>query len=121
MRKWCTVMFIALAAASGSSVGRTFYAPIGTAAAIAAAPAEAPRAAIARVQFGLGTVTVPVGTTVIWVNRGDDAHTVTADDGSFISPGLDRGEQFSHRFTAPGTYAYHCAMHPHMTARIIVK
>ena len=73
MRTWCTVMFIALAAASGSSVGRTFYAPFGTAAAIAAAPAEAPRVAIARFQFGPGTVTVPVGTTVTWVNRDDDA------------------------------------------------
>jgi len=121
MRKWCTVMFIALAAASGTSVGRTFYAPVGTAAAIAAAPAEAPRVAIARFQFGSGTVTVPVDTTVTWVNRDDDAHTVTADDGSFTSPGLDRGKQFSHQFTSPGMYPYHCALHPHMKAWIIVK
>jgi plastocyanin len=120
MRKWSTMMFIALAAASGGTIGRTADTPIGPAFAIAAA-AEAPRISIAQFQFGPKTVTVPVGTTVTWVNRDDDAHTVTADDGSFTSAGLDRGEQFSHQFTAPGTYAYHCALHPHMTARVIVK
>jgi plastocyanin len=66
-------------------------------------------------------LTVPVGATVTWVNQDDDAHTVTADDGRFTSAGLDHGEQFSYRFAAPGTYAYHCALHPHMTARIVVQ
>lgn len=122
MRKSCIMMFIALAAVNGWKIGRTTYTPIGVPAAIAAPlPAEAPRIGIARFQFGPSTVTVPVGTTVTWINQDDNPHTVTADDGSFTSRGLDNGQQFSHRFDAPGTYGYHCALHPRMTARIIVK
>jgi plastocyanin len=87
----------------------------------AAASAAVSQITIQSFKFTPDTVTVPVGTTVTWVNHDDDAHTVTADDGRLASGGLDHGEQFSHRFTAPGTYSYHCALHPHMTARIIVK
>jgi plastocyanin len=92
-----------------------------SAARTAAASAAVSQITIQSFKFAPATVTVPVGTTVTWVNHDDDAHTVTADDGRLASPGLDHGEQFSYRFTAPGTYTYHCALHPHMTARIIVK
>jgi len=126
MRTWFVIALVALtalAAGGGWRIGRTdIDTTIGTATAIAAtSPAEAPRIGIAKFQFGPSTVTVPVGTTVTWVNQDDDAHTVTADDGRFSSAGLDHDEQFSYRFAAPGTYAYHCALHPHMTARIVVK
>jgi plastocyanin len=111
----------------GASIG--FLAVVGGASmaspthATQAAPASAvvSQVAIQNFKFTPATVTVPVGTTVTWVNHDDDAHTVTADDGGLVSPGLDHGEHFSYRFTAPGTYAYHCALHPHMTARILVK
>lgn len=64
---------------------------------------------------------VPVGATVTWTNADEDAHTVTSSSGAFSSPGLDHGETFSQTFTAPGTYDYHCALHPHMTAHVVVK
>ena len=35
--------------------------------------------------------------------------------------GLEPAETFSHRFTAPGTYQYFCALHPHMTATVVVR
>ncbi len=98
--------------------------PLGTAPVLASTPTESaagPLIAIEGFKYQPATLTVSVGTTVTWVDQDDDAHTVTADDGRFTSAGLDRGEQFSYRFTAPGTYAYHCALHPQMTARIIVK
>jgi plastocyanin len=41
--------------------------------------------------------------------------------GLFASPGLDAGDVFSYRFTAPGTYSYFCALHPQMTGTIIVR
>ena len=71
--------------------------------------------------FGPGRLTVKAGTTVTWTNRDEDSHTVTSTEGIFASPALDRGETFSYRFTAPGTYAYYCALHPRMTARILVE
>jgi plastocyanin len=51
----------------------------------------------------------------------EEPHTVTSATGDFSSPGLDTDEAFSRKFTAPGTYTYFCALHPHMTATIIVK
>jgi plastocyanin len=67
------------------------------------------------------TLTVSVGTTVTWTNRDEEPHTVTSANGDFSSPGLDTDEAFSRKFTAPGKYTYFCALHPHMTATIIVK
>ena len=85
------------------------------------ASAAMPQIAIASFKFAPATVTVPVGTTVTWVNRDDELHTVTADDGRLSSRGLKHDDQFSYRFIESGTYAYHCALHPRMTARIIVE
>jgi plastocyanin len=72
-------------------------------------------------MFGPVTLTVSVGTTVTWVNNDDDLHTVTSTQGLFASPGLDHGDTFSYRFTAPGTYSYFCALHPHMKGTVIVQ
>lgn len=70
--------------------------------------------------FQKPAVTVTVGTTVTWTNRDDDPHTVTADDKSFDSKGLGNGDSWSHTFTKPGTYPYHCSAHPFMKGTIIV-
>jgi plastocyanin len=56
-------------------------------------------------------ITVPVGATVVWPNRGQRKHTVTADDGSFNSGTLDAGASFSQTFSQPGTFAYYCEFH----------
>lgn len=68
-------------------------------------------------------LTVPVGTTVQWTNHDDVPHTVTSSDanGSLSSAALDTDDHYSYRFTQPGTYAYFCKVHPHMTGRIIVR
>ena len=64
---------------------------------------------------------VPAGTMVTWTNRDDIPHTVTSKEKKFTSQALDTDEQFSFTFTDPGTYAYFCAIHPIMTAEIVVK
>ena len=63
---------------------------------------------------------VPLGSWVTWTNNGGDAHTVTADDGSFDSGDLEPSDGFSWYFDTPGTYTYTCADHPWMTGMIIV-
>jgi plastocyanin len=80
-----------------------------------------PQIEIKNFKYESPTLAVPVGATVTWVNRDDELHTVTSPDRLFSSPGLDAGEAFSHRFAAPGTYTYFCALHPYMTGTIIVK
>ncbi|HZM73929.1 MAG TPA: PLDc N-terminal domain-containing protein [Candidatus Polarisedimenticolia bacterium] len=54
---------------------------------------------------------VAVGTEVEFESRGQNPHTVTADDGSFDSGTLVHGDEFSHRFDRPGVYAFTCILH----------
>jgi plastocyanin len=83
--------------------------------------AETTTVKIDNFHFDPEVVTVPVGTNVTWINHDDVPHTVTATAKSFTSAALDTDERYSHVFTTPGDYAYYCAVHPHMTGRVIVK
>jgi amicyanin len=75
---------------------------------------------IANFTFAQPTVTVKAGTAVTWVNDDDIPHTVVAVDKSFRSKVLDTGDRFSFTFAKPGTFAYFCSIHPHMTGKVIV-
>ncbi|MBS0192691.1 MAG: cupredoxin family copper-binding protein [Proteobacteria bacterium] len=65
-------------------------------------------------------LTVAPGDTVVWINRDQTPHTVTARDKSFGSAGLDTDDKYTFKFTKPGDFAYFCSMHPFMTASIHV-
>jgi plastocyanin len=67
------------------------------------------------------SLTVPVGTTVRWINHDEDIHTVNSMTGLFGSKGLDLDEEYSHTFTAPGEYPYTCDLHPRMRGTIAVN
>ena len=62
-------------------------------------------------RFTDARLTVPVGTTVTWVHKGNNTHTISALDDSFESGLLSRGDTFSQTFTEPGTYQYLCRQH----------
>ena len=91
----------------------------------AAPPTSAPVAAdsvtIHNFAFGPQVVTVKAGTTVHWTNNDTEAHTVTSMTGAFNSPVLQPGAGYSFTFTKPGTYSYHCTIHPFMTATVVVS
>jgi plastocyanin len=72
-------------------------------------------------SFGPGTLTVPVGTTVTWVNRDDIPHTVVSIEGAFKSKVLDTDQKFSFTFNKTGSFPYFCSVHPKMTGKIIVQ
>jgi plastocyanin len=86
-----------------------------------AAAAAGPTVNIDNFVFGPEAITVPVGTTVTWVNRDDIPHTVVANDKSFKSKVMDTDERFSFTFTKPGEFGYFCSLHPHMVGKVIVK
>ncbi len=74
-------------------------------------------------------MTVPVGTTIRWVNNDTQAHTVTSGtsngtvaspDGVFDSGFLNPGETFTYTFDETGVFDYHCTPHPWMTGTITV-
>jgi hypothetical protein len=77
------------------------------------------------------SITVQPGTTVVWTNRGQADHSVSSDTGAFDSSGaacsgnaqvgcLNPGESFTHEFSAPGRFAYHCRVHASMHGVVIV-
>jgi plastocyanin len=66
------------------------------------------------------SVTVPVGATVSWTfDDGAILHDVVFDDVDIASEQMADGT-FHHAFTEPGTYTYHCSLHPNMTGTIEV-
>jgi len=67
-------------------------------------------------------VSIPAGASVTWTNRSTAPHTVTADGGAFDSGSTDiaPGGSYTHTFTAPGTYSYHCNLHSYMTGTVTV-
>jgi plastocyanin len=73
-------------------------------------------------SFGPSNITIPAGTTVTWTNNDDVPHVVASDDKQmFKSKALDTDDHFSFTFTKPGTYNYYCAIHPKMTAKVVVQ
>ena len=102
---------------------------LGLAACFSDRPATAPEppagggasVTIANFAYVPPTLSVASGTTVTWTNGDNVQHTVTADDGtSFDSNLLGKGQAFQLTAPAPGTYAYHCAVHPFMKATLTV-
>jgi plastocyanin len=84
---------------------------------------EAPRSAkveIVDFAYGPETVTVAAGGKVTWRNEDSADHTVTLDDGSFESGDIAEGKLKSESFKSPGSFAYHCEIHPEMTGTVEV-
>jgi plastocyanin len=83
----------------------------------------APPAAAVTIQnfaFSPASVTVPTGTTVTWTNRDSAPHQVGSDTGAFQGGALGTGASYSFTFTTPGTFPYHCVIHPSMHGTVTV-
>jgi plastocyanin len=73
-----------------------------------------------RLRFDPPELAVEAGSTLLVANVGGKPHTLTADDGSFdtgtIAPGPEggrfAGRNASVTLTAPGTFKFHCEVHP---------
>jgi plastocyanin len=97
--------------------------PSATAPSPAAQGGEAERAAkvqIVEFAYSPDPVRVEAGGKVIWQNMDSAPHTATADDGSFDTGPLEEGKLKSETFKEPGTYAYHCEIHPSMHGTVEV-
>ena len=74
--------------------------------------------------FSPDVVIVVIGknNTVYWTNDDVADHTATSDTtGIFDSGVLSPGGTYQFTFTTPGTYTYHCSLHPWMQGTVIVK
>ena len=92
---------------------------ISTRARIAAA-AEA-EVVIDKFSFAPTPLTVPVGTTVTWVNHDDIPHSVVVPTLKVKSHPMDSDDSFAYKFEQAGTYDYICGLHPHMHGQVVVQ
>jgi len=85
-----------------------------------AAPASV-SVSITKFAFAPQDITVAPGTRIMWTNRDEAPHTVTANDHSFASKGMDTDDTYEHTFATEGDFAYICAVHPFMTGMVHVR
>ncbi len=76
---------------------------------------------IANGKFNPETITVPVGTKVIWVNRDDVRHWVTSDSGIPDTASIPLGARMSFTFEKPGTYPYYDLTYKDQKGTVIVQ
>lgn len=73
------------------------------------------------------TLTIPVGTQVVFVNEDSFAHTVTegtdgqAADGAFVDATVVANEEVTVTFDESGTFPITCRFHPAMQMEIVVE
>jgi plastocyanin len=105
------------AASAAASSGASTPASGGTSggAACAAAPAGATAVVTVTVKdfkFSPQPVQAKVGDVIVWSNQDSAPHSATLDDGTCDTKTINSGAQAGLVFSAPGTYTYHCAIHP---------
>ena len=118
------VTFIAVSGCAGNSpLSQNPVTPTTT-------PIELPATPTVNIQnfaFTPAVIPVPAGTTVTWVNLDttdhaivSDAQGTTAQGALFTSSSLPKGASYSFKFATPGTYPYHCSIHPSMKGTVVV-
>lgn len=62
-------------------------------------------------KFVPSKLEVRIGDTVIWMNESGGEHNVVANDGSFKSTMLEKGQYYALVFSKAGAYKYYCQPH----------
>lgn len=119
LAEFASLVFIAAVSTGGSCAG-------GTPPIIAPAPQRTSpnEVVIYNYTYDPLTLTVPVGTTVVWVNKDLAPHTVTHrayGRDNFDSGNLLNAQKYTKVFRRPGTFDYICTLHQGMQGSLIVK
>jgi plastocyanin len=72
-------------------------------------------------RFTPAAINIAIGDTVQWTNLDNADHQVVADDSSFASGKLKKGERFSRTFGAAGKLGFSCVLHPREKGTITIK
>jgi plastocyanin len=76
---------------------------------------------IESMRFNPPSLTVKRGDRVVWENRDLFSHTATSKAGAFDSEDLAAHASWAYVADKEGDYPYHCAYHPTMTGRLVVR
>jgi YVTN family beta-propeller protein len=89
---------------------------------VAAAPqGQAAAISIAGFAFVPATITISAGQSITWTNADPVDHTATSDDKIWDSGSVAPNANFTTTFAQPGTYAYHCTIHPFIRGTVVVQ
>ena len=79
------------------------------------------KVAIINFAFAPAEITITPCESVTWTNDDGAPHGLEYQDGAKGTDLLLPGASFTRRFDRPGTYDYHCSVHPYMTGRVVVR
>ena len=89
---------------------------------VAAAPqGQALAVSIVKFAFAPATITISAGQSITWTNTDPVDHTTTSDTQVWDSGSLAQNANFTTTFSQPGTYAYHCTIHPFIRGTVVVQ
>lgn len=77
--------------------------------------------AIGKFAFAPNSITVKAGQAVTFTNNDPVAHTSTSADGGWDSGEIPAGSSYTTTLQQPGTYTYHCSIHPFMQGTVVVQ
>ncbi|MBO9633374.1 MAG: cupredoxin domain-containing protein [Chitinophagaceae bacterium] len=72
-------------------------------------------------RFVPASLEVSIGDTVIWMNDSNGEHNVVANDGSFKSNILEKGQIYALVFEKKGSFKYYCQPHRIMGMKGIIE
>ena len=85
--------------------------------------AEDTSIAVGHSRLDPSEASISAGDTVSFHNEDEmpGGHSIVADDGSFKSPALAKGDSWSHTFSELGAHDFHIKEHPGAKGTITVK
>lgn len=72
-------------------------------------------------KFSPASLKMEAGDRVNFINLDGAPHTATANDGSFDTGRLTKGQEATIQITSAGTHGYFCAVHPRMKGTIVAS
>ncbi|HEX9076006.1 MAG TPA: cupredoxin domain-containing protein, partial [Anaerolineae bacterium] len=61
------------------------------------------------------------GQPIVWTNNDSISHTITSDDELWDAGKVAPRQSYALVLDKPGTYAYHCSIHPFMQGQVVVQ
>jgi plastocyanin len=109
IRMMFAVLFLAAALACGKASSPTAPTPTTVNATINAG------------VFAPDPINISVGSTVVWMNMDNTAHSVVSDTGAFSSGTIAPGGRYSYAFPSAGTFVYHDSSNANMKGTVTVS
>jgi plastocyanin len=120
----CAVTLVACGSSGSSSSGATSSSSASSSSSSGASSSNAAATAstITIQNFSFSTPdSVSPGATITVDNKDGTAHTVTSDDGDAFDDAASAGKTTFTAPTKPGTYPFHCNIHPEMHGTLVVQ